>query len=177
MKTTLFFDIDGVLSSYEEVTSGIYNHYLSSKNTLGLRFYPLKKACVDAFQGLLEKFDIDVVMSSSWRFAPFQNYMDILTVNGAVPSRWKKPLKTLPVTPIHIKDRWDAIRTYTRNHECRPVIIDDLDLPQRFSENFLDNHDGFFIQTWEPKGISDPVSLAEVTRILTHCVARTEGVY
>ena len=177
MRTTIFFDIDGVLSTSAEVVSGDYHYYESANSSVDLKFYPLKKSAVHYFQKILEQFEVDIVLSSSWRFAPFANAMDILTKNGMTPKTWKYVQRSLPVTPVHIKNRWEAIRTYTRNHGCRPVILDDLEPPKGFIENFLDTHEGFFIQCYEPLGLAQAETYAALVRILTHCQAREDGVY
>jgi hypothetical protein len=178
MRTTVFVDIDGVLSFDRDILSGISHLYDSSSHSrIPLKFYPLDAAAVASFQSILEEFDVDVVLSSSWRFAPFLNYMEILTKNGMDPKLWANKQKDLRTTPINIKCRWSAIRAYVRTNPCRPVIIDDFEPPNGFIGNFLDNHDGFYIRTYEPSGLSDPEVRAQVRRILIHCKARTEGVY
>lgn len=153
MKTLIFVDIDGVMTSMEE-TPGSYLNHLPDE-------YGLSDNCVMRLLNLCDWYGAHVVISSNWRnhdasgVWPYNGYdypnplQDLKTCLG------RRYLDTLPA--VRHKSKSEVVRQWFDANgldpaEVRYVIFDDDDIREKFSASeFAAN----FVHTDFRIGLSD----------------------
>jgi hypothetical protein len=131
MKAIIFLDIDGVLTTdaeYMRSRTKFWDKYDEAKQ---LRIpYPFNPGCVKVFNEILEKVDVDIVLSSDWRRHYTLEELDkIFKFNKVI----KSPMATTEICPCSFsqldKNRAHEIELYVNKYKIEKyVIIDDLDL-------------------------------------------------
>lgn len=142
MKTTLFLDIDGVL-----VTTRYWKY--ARENGLPhsdpFNYHIFDPVCVENFHKLIDNFDIEIVLSSTWRFLgidSFRNIWNRRNMRGHI----------VGCTPSYVKDSNDKIivesdirgieiQKYIDDNSIeRYIILDD-------DKDMLPNQMPFFVKT------------------------------
>ena len=140
MKSIIFLDIDGVLSTFNEYNRNRTKFWNKYDIAGELRFpYEFNAGCVKILNEILEKTDAEIVLSSDWRTHwNLQELGHIFQFNKVI----KSPIDVTEVEPTSMsyleRNRGHEISIYIKKHNVENyVIIDDLNLskfvkPERF---------------------------------------------
>ena len=146
----LFLDFDGVINVFREPGTPEYEEAISKKT---FEFWDEK--CVQRLNALARDYHIEIVISSSWRYAGLDYCIDYLHKAGM-----NDTVKVIDTTEItYEKTRQTEILEYLLDHPFFAgfIVLDDGDMPE-FKEKMILTH--------PMKGWDDEIDL-QVRKICT----------
>jgi len=139
--TTIFLDIDGVITTNREMMQNQMKFWLKNPDAKELRIpYNFNKKCVQILNEILQETECQIVLSSDWRHHWTLDELDKIF-------KWNKVIQSpIDVTGNYPKsfknleeDRANEIDLYIEEHNIKNfVILDDLPLsPHLKNNNFI----------------------------------------
>lgn len=164
MKSIIFLDIDGVLTTereYGKPRRKFWDKYDEAKQ---LRIpYPFNSGCVKILNEILKETDAEIVLTSDWKFHFGLKELDqIFKFNKVIKSPMnitKNDLSSLSNLDVN---RGNQISIYIEDHKVNNyVIIDDLNL-----ENYTVKDK--FVKTNNKEGLKQCGIKEKILKILKH---------
>lgn len=129
--TTIFLDIDGVLTTHIEMMQSQNKFWLKNPDAKEMRIpYHFNKKCVKILNEILQELECQIVLSSDWKHHfNLQELDKIFKWNNVIQS----PVDVTGDHPISFgnldKNRANEIDLYIKEHNIVDfVILDDLEL-------------------------------------------------
>lgn len=140
MKTTIFLDIDGVLSTLEDSLSDMNEFWKNDPKSklLGIP-HPLDKNCINVLNEILATFKCEIVITSDWRKTRTMNNLDEIFKHLKINQSPIQKTKNLRNDFNFDKCRAMEIMRYIGENQIENyIILDDLDLEKTLPSRMLD---------------------------------------